>query len=124
MLSSRGIPTGAEHDGEDEDADNEPTLWPLRFFVNGATVSKLDSQVVCPAWMIPPTDLASPILVVKTHVASMAFKGKNLVYDIKYLSMPHTEDEARSTPVLIKVINGRAYAMLMRRHLYLPRLLI
>ncbi|CAE7324697.1 unnamed protein product, partial [Symbiodinium pilosum] len=106
-------------DPNDEESTYEHEL---KFYVSGHNVNKVDGSLVCPAWMVPPTDLRYPILSVRESTHSFTFKGKMLQYDMTYLGMPlHDGDDdldpARSTPVLVKVIKGSAFALLMRSHL-------
>ena len=89
----------------------------MNFYVNASNFNKLEAPVVCPAWLIPPTDLSAPILTVDLHEQSREYKGKNIKYWIPYLRMPHTSEDVFATPVLVKIINGVAYAHLMRSHL-------
>ena len=93
----------------------------FRFYVNGNCHNKLEGSVVCPAWMVPPTDLPFPILKVCETKSTMTFKGQELDYMMKYLGMPSNPDVAAATPILIRVLHGRAYAVLMRSHLLLPQ---
>ena len=90
-------------------------------FVHGANNSKIDSSVVCPGWMIPPTDLASPILKVHEAKHTMQFKDGSIEYTVPYLAMPASDEDAITTPVLVKVVNGKAFAVLMRSHLSLTQ---
>ena len=112
----KGVPV-PEAEGDEPEFDKHT----MQFYVNGSNVNKLESSVVCPAWLIPPTDLAAPILKVSfDDEHNLEYRGKTIKYYIPCLVMPQTTDDANNTPVLLKIINGEAYAHLMRSHLYWP----
>ena len=96
---------------------NSDVAMDVDFFVHGANNSKIDASVVCAGWMVPPTDIATPILTVHEAKHTMAFKDGNVEYTVPYLAMPSSDADASSTPVLVKVVNGKAFAVLMRSHL-------
>lgn len=96
---------------------NSDVAMDVDFFVHGTTNSKIDASVVCAGWMVPPTDIASPILTVHEAKHNMSFRDGTIEYTVPYLAMPKSDDDASDTPVLVKVINGKAFAVLMRSHL-------
>ena len=89
----------------------------LPFYMSGSSVNKLDCAVVCPAWMVPPTDFRNPMLRVGASEETMDYKGQSISYWLPHLYMPQSPDEMECTPVLVKIIGGKAYALMMRAHL-------
>ena len=107
-----GCACSGQHGAE---ADDERALCPLTFYLSGSGMDNLDAEAVCPAWMIPPTDLKRPTMVVREADHEMEYRGLKLRYKLHYLGL--SEDEADLTPVLVKVIDGHPYMVLTRGHL-------
>ena len=100
------------------DADKDvPT--PISFWLSGAQYHLADGELVCPAWMIPPTDVAYPTLVLghtkPDEASEFIFEGHRVWFAKHYLQFNQHED----TPVVVKKIDDRVYAVLVREHLTL-----
>ena len=88
-----------------------------QFYLKGEAFSTMESDTPCAAWMVPPTDLPRPALIVEEAEYTMGFKDRVLKYQAPVLRFPTSQDDADLTPVLVKVIEGEAYLVLMRGHL-------
>lgn len=77
----------------------------------------MESDTPCAAWLIPPTDLVRPALIIEETEYTMGYKDRVLKYSAPILRFTPNRDDADLTPVLVKVIEGEAYMVLMRGHL-------
>lgn len=87
----------------------------MDFYINGSAFSSLESELVCPAWLVPPTDHERPLLVVSSDQREMEFEGRKVKFSVKKLTFNSAED----TPMIVKYLNNSWYAVLMREHLCL-----
>lgn len=97
--------------------DNEKPV-PISFWLSGLHCNSTDGEVVCPAWMVPPSEVAHPTLVLGQDDAvnmfkEIKFKGVPILYSTTFLKFNDEEE----TPVVVKRIGDKIYAVLVREHL-------
>lgn len=90
---------------------------PLTFWMSGMKHHSIDSDLPCPAWMVPPTEIDIPTLVLRHEQGDsgevFGFEGHQLHFKKIYLSFNTHAD----TPVIVKKIGSKAFALLVREHL-------
>lgn len=100
----------------DED-DTKPS--PISFWLSGIHCNAADGEVVCPAWMVPPTEIANPTMIFcqdeKENYSRINFDGRTILYAKSFLKFNPEPD----TPVVLKRIGDKVYALLVREHLSL-----
>ena len=90
---------------------------PISFWLSGEKFHNIEGELVCPAWMIPPTEIQIPTMVLgedpEATYETMSFRGFDVRYGKSFLMFNQNPD----TPVIIKKIRDKCYAMLVREHL-------
>ena len=96
----------------------DPT--PLTFWMSGMQHHTIDSDLPCPAWMVPPTEIEIPTLTLRHEGGEEGdshevfdFEGHQLHFKKIFLAFNKHAD----TPVLVKKIGKKAFALLVREHL-------
>ena len=96
---------------------------PISFWLAGEKYRNIEGELVCPAWMVPPTDIQLPTMVLgeddEDKYETLSFAGFDVQYGKSFLMFNQNPD----TPVIIKKIRDKCYAMLVREHLYLDPIL-
>ena len=92
----------------------ESTSLPMDFFFLGAGCTALEGEMVCPAWMVPPTEAEIPLLLLGSQDVEMTFNAKKLTYSLKHLAF----NQDPKTPMIVKMIDDSFYMVLMREHLF------
>lgn len=96
----------------------------ISFWLSGQNLHSTEGEVVCPAWMIPPTEIELPTMVFCSDEREEDYSlfkldnGHTIRFAKSYLKFNQHEQ----TPVVVKKIGDKIYAVLMREHLHLVKL--
>ena len=92
----------------------------MTFWMSGMHHRQIEAELPCPAWMVPPTEVEIPTLVLgsddESSQETFDFEGHKLSFKKIYLQFnPHEE-----TPVIVKKMGTKLFALLVREHLSCP----
>lgn len=91
----------------------------IAFWLSGQQYHSADGEIVCPAWMVPPTDVEQPTLIVgqdePSKFTAFEFGGYKMFYQKTFLKF----NDDPNTPVVVKKLANKLYAILVREHLLL-----
>lgn len=100
---------GSGGDGDDG-ADPFQDLTKLDFFITGASVSTVEGDLVCAAWLVPPHDAEEVVCVMDKVDRCVSIDGLHVQYEQPALRF----NPSAGTPAAVKMIYGKPHLMLMR----------